>query len=160
MSNDGAEPADYSLDEIDRGVLFALQRDARHVTAKEIAAEVEVSPSTVRNRISNMEELGIIEGYVPVINYERAGYQLRVMFVATVPGAERSRVAKQLLSIDGVVDVRETLTDRRNLFVEVVATTTSDLTRTTAKLNELPLELVSSAIIVSHRSQPLGEVES
>ncbi|UPV77100.1 winged helix-turn-helix transcriptional regulator (plasmid) [Halorussus limi] len=54
--------SDFALDEVDRGILFALQRDARNTTIDEIPSNVEVAASTVRNRISNLEEAGVIKG--------------------------------------------------------------------------------------------------
>lgn len=50
----------YELDEVDRGILYLLQKDARHNTNKEIGDAVGVSPGTVRNRIENLEEAGVI----------------------------------------------------------------------------------------------------
>ena len=38
-----------TLDEVDRGILFALQHDARNTTIAEIAEEVDASATTVRN---------------------------------------------------------------------------------------------------------------
>ena len=158
MTTDTDETAVYALDDVDRGVLYALQRDARNVTTQEIGDEVNVSASTVRNRITNLEDIGVIESYQPSINYERAGYQLRVMFVATVPSEERSRLAEEALTVNGVVDVREMMTSTGNLFIEIIATNTRSLTQITERLNELGLDLVSSEIVVSHRSQPFGEL--
>ena len=159
MARDHGDTPDYTLDDVDRGILYALQRDARNVTAQEIADEVEVAASTVRNRIANLEEAGVIEAYQPVINYERAGYQLRVMFVATVPPDERARLSEEALSIRGVVDVREMMTSQRNLFIEVIARNTRELTALTEELNELGLELLSSEIVVSHHFQTFSDLE-
>lgn len=147
----------YKLDDVDRGVLKALQRDARHTTAKEIAADVDVSPSTVRNRIANMEDQGVIVGYRPVIDYERAGYPLRMLFVATTPAAERSRVAERLTAIDGVVEVRETATGHRNLVIEVVAPNTRALDATAGELDTLPLELIEADVVVGHHPVAIEE---
>ena len=127
----------YGLDDVDRGVLYALQRDARNVTAGGIADEVNVSASTIRNRIANLEEHGIIEGYYPKLDYENAGYSLRTMFVATAPPGDRSELALEVLSVSGVIDVRELLTGRRNLFIEAIATNTRDLAQMTDEISEL-----------------------
>ncbi|MFC4552086.1 MULTISPECIES: Lrp/AsnC family transcriptional regulator [Halorussus] len=159
MANEGGDTPDYSLDDVDRGILFALQRDARNSTAQEIADEVDVSASTVRNRIANLEETGVIEAYQPVINYENAGYQLRVMFVATARTDNRARLSADALAIRGVVDVREMMTSQRNLFIEVIAQNTHDLTAITEELNDLGLEIVSSEIMVSHHFQAFDDLE-
>jgi DNA-binding Lrp family transcriptional regulator len=159
MTDETDDEPEYQLDDVDRGVLFALQRDARNVTAQEMADEVGVSPSTVRNRIANLENVGVIEGYQPVIDYEKAGFQLRVLFVATVSPDERHRRAKEALQIPGVIDVREMLTSKRNLYVEAIATSTRDLAAITGELSDRNLDILSSEIVTAHYSQPFGEFE-
>ncbi|MFC6977099.1 Lrp/AsnC family transcriptional regulator [Halomicroarcula sp. GCM10025709] len=150
---------DYTLDDVDRGILFTLQRDARNTTIDEIAGEVDVSPSTVRNRIDQMEEAGVIEGYYPKIDYERANFPLHVMFVCSAPPEQREELAAKALEARGVVDVREMLTGKRNLYVEVVATDTRDLTAITNELSGLGFDVESSEIITSHSVRPWGEFE-
>lgn len=145
-----------NLDNVDRGILHLLQLDARNTTAQEIGDRTGVSPSTVRNRIERLEEGGVIRGYRPQIDYESADLPLQVLFVITAPPADRSEVVEDLLDIKGVVDVRETLTGRRNLYVEVVGTTTTDITRMTDSIHDLGLEIESSDILKQHRSQPFN----
>lgn len=148
-----------SLDDVDRGILYTLQRDARNVTIAELAEEVDVSASTVRNRIERMEEAGVIEGYFPKIDYERANFPLHVMFVCTAPAEEREKLARRALDSHGVVDVREMLTSTRNIYVEVVATNTRSLTGITNELSSLGFEIVSSEIITNHYVRPWAEFE-
>lgn len=148
-----------TLDDVDRGILFLLQQDARNTTIAEIAEAVEVSASTVRNRIEQMEDEGIIEGYIPKINYELAHYPLRVLFVCSAPGDQREALALEALETHGVVDVREMLTSTRNLYVEVVATNTRDLTDISNELGTLGFSVDSSEIITNHHIRPWGEFE-
>ena len=148
-----------SLDEVDQGILFALQEDARNTTIADIAEDVDVSASTVRNRIERLEEEGIIEGYYPKINYERANYPLHVLFVCSAPADERKELAASALERHGVVDVREMLTSRRNIFVEVVAVDTQDLTRITNDLATMGFEVDSSEIVTNHHTRPWTEFE-
>lgn len=63
---------DVALAEVDRGILFALQRDARTTTIDEIATLVGVSASTGCNRIDKLEDAGLIGGYYPKINSNAA----------------------------------------------------------------------------------------
>lgn len=154
-----AQPLDVDLDAVDEGVLFALQRDARNVTTQEIAETVDVSASTVRNRIEKLEAAGVIEGYQPRIDYERAGFPLRVLFVCTVDPDARGSVAQAVLDVTGVTDVTEMITSEHNLYIQVVATSTADLTRITGDLNERGLQVHSSEIVTSHHSQPWGHFD-
>lgn len=148
-----------SLDEVDRGILFALQQDARNTTINEIAQEVDVSASTVRNRIERLEDEGIIEGYYPKINYEKAAFPLHVLFICSAPADEREQLAKKALDTRGVVDVREMLTSTRNLFVESVATDTQDLTAITNELADLGFTIESSEILTNHYTRPWAHFE-
>lgn len=59
----------YALDDVDRGLLHLLQLDARNNTTAEMAEQVDVSATTVSNRIQQMEEENIIDGYAPKIMY-------------------------------------------------------------------------------------------
>lgn len=146
----------FELDNVDRGILHLLQVDARNTTAQDIADKTGVSPSTVRNRIDQLEADGVITGYHPSIDYEAASLPLQVMFIITAPPSSRSQAVEELLEIKGVVDVRETLTGRRNIHVEVVATSTSDISRMTDSVHELGLEIESSEIMKQRRIQPFN----
>ncbi|WP_440769444.1 Lrp/AsnC family transcriptional regulator [Natronorubrum sp. DTA28] len=152
--------SDVSLDNTDRGILFMLQKDARNITIADIAEEVDVSASTVRNRIEDMEEAGIIEGYFPKINYEQANFPLHVLFVCSASAEEREELARHVLEQRGVVDVREMLTSKRNLYVEVVATDTRDLTEITNDLSSQGFAVESTEIITSHYTRPWEEFSS
>ncbi|WP_224268677.1 Lrp/AsnC family transcriptional regulator [Haloprofundus salinisoli] len=144
------------LDNIDRGILHELQLDARNQTAQAIADKVDVSASTVRNRIETLEDEGIIEGYHPKIDYESANLPLQIMFVCSAPPTERSEMVELILDVRGVVDVRETLTGHRNLYVEAVGTGTSDTVRITDALHEIGLSIESSEILRQRRVQPFN----
>lgn len=144
------------LDNIDRGILHELQIDARNRTAQEIADKVDASASTVRNRIAKLEADGVIEGYHPKIDYEVAELPLQILFVCTAPPTERTEMVEQVLDIRGIVDVRETLTGHRNLYVEAVGTGTADTARITNAIHEIGLTIESSEIIRQRRVQPFN----
>ena len=151
--------SEHTLDEVDEGILFALQRDARHTTIAEIAEQVDVSSSTVRNRIDTLESEGIIEGYYPKIDYERASFPLHVLFVCTAPAEEREALAAEAIEAHGVVEVTEMLTSQRNIYVEAVATDTRDLTAITNELSTMGFVIVSSEIVTNHYTRPWAEFE-
>lgn len=147
------------IDNVDRGILYELQRDARNTTAQDIADKTGVSASTVRNRIDHLEETGVIEGYHPKINYEAAGLPLQVLFVCTAPPADRADMVEKILGIRGVVEIRETLTGQQNLFVEVVADDTSDMVRISDAIHNLGLSVESSEILRQRRVQPFNHFQ-
>ena len=142
------------LDEIDQRILSALQRDARNSTAQEIADEVDVSASTVRNRIALLESDGIIRGYYPEIDYEEANIPLKMTFVLSVPPTEMADYSERVRRIPGVVDLREMVTGRRNLYVDVVTADSPALTRITDEIHALGVEIDSSELMRRRRVQP------
>jgi len=144
------------LDNVDRGILYMLQLDARNTTSEEIAAKTGVSASTVRNRLERLEDDGVIEGYYPEINYGAANLPLRVMFVITAPAKERSDIVDQLLDIQGVIDVSEMITGKRNIQVEVVGQDTNDIIRITDAIHDLGIKVESSEIMKQRRVQPFN----
>ena len=63
------------LDDIDRKILRVLQRDGRMQNI-ELAKEVGLSPSPCLRRVRLLEEAGIIDRYVAVLNPAKLGKRL------------------------------------------------------------------------------------
>lgn len=59
--------AHMKLDTIDRKILKALQSDGR-LTNAELAEHINLSPSACLRRVKQLEESGIIDGYVMLVN--------------------------------------------------------------------------------------------
>src|SRR5438128_11596372 len=55
------------LDDIDRRILRALQRNGR-MANNDLASEVGLSPSPCLRRVKLLEEAGVIDRYVAVLN--------------------------------------------------------------------------------------------
>ena len=146
------------LDNVDRGILYMLQKDARNTTSEDIADKTGVSASTIRNRLDRLEGDGIVEGYHPKIDYEAANLPLRVMFIITAPPKQRSDIVNKLLDIQGVVDVREMITGNRNIQTEVVGRDTSDIVRITDAIHDLGVEVESSEIMKRQKVQPFNHL--
>ena len=144
------------LDDVDRAILQLLQRDARNLTAVDIADRVGVTDGTVRNRIDKMEQSEIIEGYVPMVDYELAGYQLQIRIMCTAPIVDREDLAREALRIEGVVEVHEVMTGRGNVEVKAVAPRHDDLTRIARTLDEMGLSVESEELIRHHYFRPFN----
>jgi len=138
---------DEPLDALDKRIIHALQCDARKTSASDVAGKVGVSASTVRNRIRKLEDAGILMGYRPEVNYEKAGYQLRTLIVCTAPIPEREELARDALEVPGVVAVREITTGTENVHVEAIGTDGDDLSRIGQDLDALGLEVVDEDLI-------------
>jgi len=145
---------DDPLNNLDRRILHLLQVDARGASDTAIAHETDVTGTTIHNRIKQLEDQGVIIGYNPEINYEQAGYPMRVLFICSIELSKRSEMAEKALDVRGVVNVREMLAGEENLHVEVVAEGTSDVKESTEQLDELGLQIISSNILAEEHIQP------
>lgn len=79
------------LDSIDRRILKALQREGR-LQNIELAKEVGLSPSPCLRRVKLLEEAGIIERYVAVVNAARVGKGLTVFARIWLTGQDAETV--------------------------------------------------------------------
>ena len=66
------------LDDLDIDILRSLNANARK-SFRDIAKELQVSLTTVSNRVRAMEKNGVIQGYIPVIDPEKLGYDIMVV---------------------------------------------------------------------------------
>jgi len=138
---------DGELDATDRSILYHLQQDARRTSSSEIAAELDLSPSTVRTRINKLEESGIIKGYHVDVDYDLAGYPLYTKIICTAPVPERDTLANEAREIHGVTAVREIMTGKRNVYVNAIGKSHDDLNRIAGELDGLGLDVVDEQII-------------
>jgi DNA-binding Lrp family transcriptional regulator len=149
--------SEYDIDDLDRQIIHSLQRDARHTSASEIAESLDVSARTVRNRITKLEDAGVIRGYDVDVDYEAAGYQLHTLIVCTAPIHEREEIAQRALEVDGVVALREVMTGADNVHVEVVGVDGNDLSRIGRDLNNIGLEVVDEDLIRNEYTRPFHQ---
>lgn len=148
------------LDEVDYGILQLLQSDARHQTPVDMAESLPVSAQTVRNRIEKLEETGVIEGYVPVIGYDAAGFPMRVRFRCTAPVNRRTELAEEALQIPNVVRVEEMLSARENLIPMAVTRSADEITAVTEALDDLGLRIESEQLLRTRHLRPFNHFES
>jgi len=147
---------DHRLDEIDRRIIYELMRDARNTSAPAIADAVNVSPGTIRNRISQLEDRDIIRGYSAEIDFEQAEGHLTNLYVCNAPVSERKALARDAGAIPGVTNVRELMTGRRNLHVMAVGEDTEALRRITRALSKLGIEIEDETLVEAETDYPYG----
>lgn len=149
----------HRLDEIDKRIIYYLTKDARNTSAPIIAREVDMSPGTIRNRIQQLEERGVLKGYHAAVDFEQGDGRLATLFVCTADPTERSALAKLALDVSGVVNVREVRTGKRNLHVKAVGTDTADFDRIERGLVELGLRIEDESLLQAeqfHAYHPFG----
>jgi len=145
---------DYRVDEIDKRILYYLAQDARNTSAPAIADEVQVTPATIRNRVQQLEEHGILRGYPANIDYERIEGRVTYQFSCTAPIPERDRLAQAALEVSGVIQVRELMAGHANLVITVVGVDTDDVSHIASKLSDLGLEIEDEDVIEEEYRRP------
>ena len=94
------------LDPIDRRILKALQRNGR-ISNVELANEVGLSPSPCLRRVKLLEEAGVIDRYVAVLNGAKDGAGLTVfvrVWFKTQDAAITHQFAETVRSFPEVVE--------------------------------------------------------
>ncbi len=72
-----------NLDAIDRQILTILQRDAR-LPNTELADEIGLTPAPTLRRVRRLEEEGIIQRYVALLDHKKVGRDLLVLVRVTL----------------------------------------------------------------------------
>ncbi|WP_254545314.1 winged helix-turn-helix transcriptional regulator [Halomarina pelagica] len=142
------------LDAVDRRILYHLVRDARNTSAPEIAEEVNVSGGTIRNRIAQLEDAGVIRGYHATIDYQRTEGRLTNLYICTSPVPDRDRLSKQVAEIPGVVGVRQLMKGRSNLHVTAVGDDMQELNHVASNLSSIGLEIEEENLLQSEQVLP------
>ena len=92
---DVSQPAQtsHSLDDTDRRLLAALQRDA-HLTAQDLGAELHLSPSQAARRRQRLEAQGFVTGYTARLSPRALGLTVQafvqVQMASHAPDQARS----------------------------------------------------------------------
>jgi DNA-binding Lrp family transcriptional regulator len=98
-----------TLDTIDLAILKLLQENAR-ITIKEISAHVHLSTTPVHERIKRMEETGVIQQYVTIVNGARVKKALMVICYVSLRQHSKNAGGKFIKTILELNEVIECLT--------------------------------------------------
>ncbi len=97
----------FRMDELDEKILDILNEDARK-SYREIARKLNVSLTTVSNRIKRLEEDKVIERYIPLINQEKMGYDLTAVINVKISHGKLLEVQERISKdkhVSGVYDI-------------------------------------------------------
>jgi len=94
------------LDRIDRRILEALQQDGR-IQNVELARRVGLSPSPCLRRVRLLEEAGVIERYVALLDAARIGAGFTVFARVWLTGQDEATVDHFIEAIKGLPQVTE-----------------------------------------------------
>jgi len=143
-----------TIDTIDERILFYLAEEARRTSAPDITADLDVSAATIRNRIDQLENRGVIQGYHASVDYEKIGGKLTYVFICNTDTPRREYFAKEALDIPGVIHVRELMSGRRDLHVKAVGENKEDIRRIVRDLSTLGIDIEDEALVQEEYHHP------
>ena len=110
-----------SLDTIDRRILALLQQDAR-MTVQEIAEKVGLSTSPCHRRIKLLEEGGVIERYVAIVDQRAVGLPVSVFISIKLERQTEADLERFARAISGWSEILECylMTGHRDYLLRVV----------------------------------------
>jgi Lrp/AsnC family leucine-responsive transcriptional regulator len=94
------------LDDIDKRILRALQRDGR-LQNVELAREVGLSPSPCLRRVRLLEEAGVIDRYVAVLNPSKIGAGLSLFARIWLKAQDAETIERFIAAIEQLPQVVE-----------------------------------------------------
>jgi len=98
------QPGTVELDELDIDILRSLNDNARK-SFRDIAKELQVSLTTVSNRVKAMEKAGVIQGYIPVIDATKLGFDIMAVIGIKVIHGKIVETERDLAKEPGVYAV-------------------------------------------------------
>ncbi|WP_277553089.1 Lrp/AsnC family transcriptional regulator [Halobaculum limi] len=113
------------LDDTDRAILRILQSDAR-TPFSEVARRIDMSSATVHERVSRMEEAGVLKGYRAEVDAKALGYGVSAFVGLRVQQGHEEEALETLKDIEEVREVHLT-TGEYDVMLRVYAESTDDL---------------------------------
>jgi len=93
-----------TYENLDVKLVNELLGDGR-ASLRSLADDLDVSVTTVSNHLQTLEEEGVVDGYTPVVDYERLGFDVTAILQLKVDGnalpdiTDRLRGHKQMVSV-------------------------------------------------------------
>jgi Lrp/AsnC family leucine-responsive transcriptional regulator len=110
------------MDDIDRRIIAALQRDGRQKLA-DLSAVVGLSPTPLARRIARLEREGIITGYAARVDQDKLGLPLNAFIFVELERHSRDAVTAFETGLRRFDEVMECylMTGTRDVLIRVVA---------------------------------------
>ena len=118
------------LDNFDRAILKHLQQDGR-ISNVQLAQAVNLSESACLRRVRSLEEDGLIEGFVALLNQKQAGLSGNVFVHIGLHREEESELAAFELAVQSIPEVMECylMTGEFDYLLRVVVSDMADFER-------------------------------
>lgn len=86
------------MDNLDRQIINILLKNGR-ITHEEISKKLNMSRPAIHQRISKLENQGVIEGYRTKINWNKLGYNISAYISMKVKTTDFNKLMKDIVNI-------------------------------------------------------------
>ncbi len=92
------------MDETDVKILELLENNGR-ISHEEISKQLHMSRPAIRQRISKLEQAGVIKGYNTIIDWSKVGQGIRAIILIKVKTGDFNTLMEQImgLKVDGLM---------------------------------------------------------
>jgi Lrp/AsnC family transcriptional regulator, leucine-responsive regulatory protein len=108
-----------SVDEMNKRILRLLRTNGK-MSYREVASALRRSPSTVRDRITRMEEGNIILGYITLVDPKRVEMNAEALLFASMKEGAMVGDMTKLRRVEGVLEVLY-VSGERNIMIRIQA---------------------------------------
>ncbi|KPM33098.1 transcriptional regulator, AsnC family [Croceitalea dokdonensis DOKDO 023] len=106
------------VDDIDKKILQELKDNAR-ISFANLAREINLSPSAVRERVQKMEDLGVIQNYVVQTDNKMLGYDLEAFILIKVFPGKLKHVIQSITEFPEITEAHR-ITGNQNIHLKVL----------------------------------------
>jgi DNA-binding Lrp family transcriptional regulator len=142
-----------ALDEVDRRIVAALQREGR-ISMRALAAQLHISRANAYARVERLERAGVITGYSAIVDPVRFGYGLSAYVYLRIEQQSWKAVRDRLLAM---VEVEHAalVSGEYDIVLLVRAADAAALRDfVLARLQEIPEVLATQTVLVFDESAP------
>jgi DNA-binding Lrp family transcriptional regulator len=148
-----------ALDDVDRKIIAALQRDAR-MSMRALAAHLHISRASAYSRVERLERAGVITGYTATVDPARLGYGLSAYVYLRIEQQSWKAVRDRLLAM---VEVEHAalVSGEYDIVLLVRAADAAALRDfVLARVQEIPEVLATQTVLVFDESAPRNRAVS
>ncbi|WP_114579212.1 HTH-type transcriptional regulator Lrp [Saliphagus sp. LR7] len=99
-----------TYENLDAELVNALLGDGR-ASLRSLSEDLDVSVTTVSNHLSDLEEEGVIQGFIPRLNYDTLGFDVTAVIQLKVEGEALPDITDRLRDFEQMTNVYEVTGD-------------------------------------------------
>jgi Lrp/AsnC family transcriptional regulator for asnA, asnC and gidA len=145
-----------NIDELDKKILILLQKDSRKTYA-EIAKNMNLSETAVRNRIKKLIRNKIIKKFTVFLDIEKIGKGIMALIGVKIGGEIGPVAASKLINFSEVTDIY-TVTGEFDLILKVICNDIRHLESVIEKIRALDFTNETRSFVVLNRFKEYGEI--